>query len=276
MLRPHVPFFMKQFFYFLFAAFCWAALPFAVRAQAQKPTSTTTRTTAKPAATPAAKPAAKPSAKPVTKSGKPAAKPAARPTAAPATRVAAEPTPAPSLPPAAPDKPAAGPLNGPFQVGTNAVNLGIGLGNRYGYGAGFLGGSSSVSPAFSLSYERGIIPLGPGVLGVGLFVGYQGASYDLGGGDKWKYTDIIVALRGAFHYPVLPQFDAYGGLGLGLRHAGASFQGLNTNNLGAISGNELATNLFVGGRYFFIPNIGAFAELGYDQTYLKVGLTAKF
>jgi hypothetical protein len=161
-------------------------------------------------------------------------------------------------------------------VGTNVVNLGIGLGNRYGYGTGFLGGSSSVSPALSVSYERGILPLGPGVLGVGAFVGYQGASYDLGSGDKWQYTDIIVTLRGAFHYPFLENLDAYGGVGVGLRHAGVSFEGSNVYDIGSTSGNEVAAGLFVGGRYFFTPGIGAFAELGYDQTYLKIGLSAKF
>jgi hypothetical protein len=161
-------------------------------------------------------------------------------------------------------------------VGTNVLNLGIGLGNRYGYGSGLLGGSSSVSPALSVSYERGVMPLGPGVLGVGGFVGYQGAKYDLGGGDKWKYTDIIVTVRGAFHYPVTPQFDAYGGLGLGLRHAGVSFEGSSFAGVGSSSGNELTAGLFVGGRYFFTSSIGAFAELGYDQTFLKLGLSAKF
>jgi hypothetical protein len=121
------------------------------------------------------------------------------------------------------------------------------------------------------------MPLGPGVLGVGAFVGYQGASYDLGGGDKWKYTDIIVTLRGTFHYPVSEKLDAYGGVGLGVRHAGVSFAGNNIyGSLGTASANDLAAGLFVGGRYFFTPGIGAFAELGYDQTYLKIGLAAKF
>ena len=55
------------------------------------------------------------------------------------------------------------------------------------------------------------------MLGVGVFAGYQGASYDLGSGDKLKYTDVIVTLRGTFHYPVTPDFDAYGGLGVGVR-----------------------------------------------------------
>ena len=217
------------------------------------------------------KPAPKSVAKPV---ARPVAKPASKP--APVPRAAAAPTPAPAPAPApAPVARAAASGDKPFDVGTNVVNLGIGLGNRYGYGTGFFGGNSSVFPAISVSYERGIMPLGPGVLGVGIFAGYQGASYSLGG-DKWKYTDVIVTLRGAFHYPVLPQFDAYGGVGLGLRHAGVSSTGSGVYNFGESSFNELALGLFAGGRYYFTPRIGAFAELGYDQTYLKVGVAAKF
>ena len=249
---------MKYFASNLLIGACMAVLPLAAQAQARKPV-------AKPVAKPAARPTVlKPTAKPV-------AKPAA-PTAPAATTQAA---PAPVAAPAQPTAPAAA-NTGPFGVGTNVLNVGIGLGNRYGYGTGFFGGSSSVSPAISVSFERGIVPLGPGVLGVGVFAGYQGARYDLGGGDEWKYTDIIVTLRGAFHYPVLPQLDAYGGLGLGLRHAGVSFEGSGLGGVGGASANELAAGVFVGGRYFFNERLGAFAELGYDQTYLKAGLAAKF
>ena len=213
---------------------------------------------------------------------KPAPKPATRTTAKPAVKTApatatapkAAPAPAPAPAPAAPAPAAyATSSTNPFEVGTNAVNLGIGLGTRYSYG-GFFGGSSSVSPALSLSYERGIIPLGPGVLGVGGIIGYQSASYEYSG-YKDKFTDIIVMVRGAFHYPVTAQFDAYAGVGVGVRRAGYS-----SNYTGPYAPDYSATSatsgLFVGGRYFFTPGIGAFAELGYDQTYLKAGLAAKF
>ena len=241
-----------------------AALPLATQAQATKPVLK-----------PAAKPASKPVAKPATK---PAAKPAPKPAPVAKAPVAPPPAATPAARPAPPAKTSAkaNSADEPFGVGTNALNLGIGLGNRYGYGTAFFGGSSSISPAISLSYERGFMQLGPGVLGLGAFVGYQGASYDLGGGDKWKYTDLIVTLRGAFHYPVTPQFDAYGGLGLGVRHAGASYEGNGYSGISSSSTNEFASGLFVGGRYFFTPSIGAFAELGYDQTFLKIGLSAKF
>lgn len=213
----------------------------------------------------------------VAKPASPTAKPAAKPAPAVATQPAAvaKPAPAPAVAPALAAR-AASPQAGPFGVGTSVVNLGIGLGNRYSYGTGFFGGSSSVTPAISLSYERGVLPLGPGVLGVGAFVGYQGASYDLGGGDKYKFTDLIVTVRGAFHYPVTPQFDAYGGLALGVRHAGVSFEGSSQYAYGASGASEFASGLFLGGRYFFSDKLGGFAELGYDQTFLKIGLAAKF
>ena len=222
------------------------------------------------------------SKKPISRKPAPATVAAPRPAAAPASpRPAAAPArPAAPAPTTTTNSPAASSADGPFSVATNAVNLGVGIGSRYGYGGLFTGGSSSVSPALSLSYERGILALGPGVLGVGGIVGYQGASYDYGGGDKFTYTDIILMVRGAFHYPVSAQFDAYAGLGLGIRSLRTSFSGPAGsiyNSIGATASVTDATSgVFVGGRYFFTSNIGAFAELGYDQTYLKVGLAAKF
>ncbi len=221
-----------------------------------------------------ARPATKPGPKPAipAKTGakapiKPAARPAAPVVVRPATPPAPQPTPA-----VLPAKAAAG----AFGVGTTAANLGIGVGNRYGFGTGvgLLGGSSSVSPALSLSVERGVVPLGPGILGVGAFLGYQGASFDFGGGDKWHFTDLILAARGVFHIPATPELDVYGGLNLGLRYTRVGVEG--STFLAPASSADLATGIFVGGRYFFSENIGAFGELGYDQSYLKVGLTAKF
>ena len=165
--------------------------------------------------------------------------------------------------------------NGPFLPGNQVLNLGIGVGSGNNYSINKTGGTASVSPAINLSYERGLLPIGPGVLGAGALIGYQGASYNLSGGERWKYTDVLLGIRGAFHYPVLPEFDAYAGLGVGLRYSRAAFEG-STSAPGAGSSVKLAPGIFVGGRYFILSNLGVFAELGYDQTYLKVGITGKF
>lgn len=242
----------------IFTAFSLGALAPAASAQTRKP---------------APRPAAKPVAKPV-------AKPAPRPAPAPAPKPAAAAAPAPAPAPAPPARARASSGDKPFDVGTNALNLGIGFGNRYSYGYGLYGGTSSVTPAFSASFERGVVALGPGVLGVGGFIGYQSATYEyssyFGNGTyKNRYTDLVVMVRGAFHYPVTPQFDAYGGVGVGVRHLGYSsdYTGPDASNYGSTGA---ASGLFVGGRYYFTPNIGVFSELGYDQTFIKVGLSAKF
>jgi len=154
--------------------------------------------------------------------------------------------------------------DGPFSEGTNALNVGVGFGASYAYL-----NSASATPAISVSFEHGFKQLGPGVLGFGVLAGYQSVSAD----GFYSSTDIAVVLRGAYHYPVTDAFDAYGGVGLGYRRI--SFDSENSMIPFANVGSVFSAG-FIGGRYFFTDNIGAFAELGYDQTYLKAGLSLKF
>ena len=158
--------------------------------------------------------------------------------------------------------------DGPFGEGTNALNVGIGFGTTYGYAGG-----ASASPAFSVSFEHGFKQLGPGVLGFGVLAGYQRASFDLIG-SEFSSSDLVVSLRGAYHYPVTDAFDAYAGVGLGYRRISYDIDGAGSSFVTDYSGVYSAG--FIGGRYFFSDALGAFAELGYDQAYLKVGLSLKF
>src|SRR6185312_8885325 len=69
-----------------------------------------------------------------------------------------------------------------FKKGTSALNLGVGFGNTITYNNGYYGygygPSVAISPAFTASYEYGIIHLGIGTIGAGLQFGYQGSHYD--------------------------------------------------------------------------------------------------
>lgn len=160
--------------------------------------------------------------------------------------------------------------DGPFGEGTNVLNLGIGFGSVYSYA-----GSVSASPAFSASFEHGLKQVGPGVIGIGGLVGYQSASSDLGYGTKFKSSDLAISVRSAYHYPVTDAFDAYAGLGLGFRSISYEMEG--SSSLVAVADYKgFYSGYFIGGRYFFTDKIGAFAELGYDQALLKVGLSVKF
>ncbi|TGE11792.1 hypothetical protein [Hymenobacter elongatus] len=165
-----------------------------------------------------------------------------------------------------------------FRKGTTMVNLGVGLGLGYGYY-----GTLKSTPALSLSVERGFVEgVGPGTIGIGGLVGYKAYHYDYPGSQyKSTWTNIIVAARGTYHYNILanPKLDTYAGISLGVR-----IQKWNDTYYDdkpelrgyATSTSYVTTGIFVGTRYFFTKNIGAFTELGYDMNYLKLGVTAKF
>jgi hypothetical protein len=169
-----------------------------------------------------------------------------------------------------------------YSVGTNVVSAGLGLGSSI---AGYTYGSQS--PGISLQYERGLWQAGPGVISLGGYLGFKSYKYSIndGAGDsyseKWNYT--IIGARGAWHYTGLsvPNLDVYGGLMLSYNHL--SFSGSVSNSAGGYQsaaggsyGSDLGFTAFVGGRYFFAGNLGAFLELGYGVSYLNLGLSYKF
>ncbi|RSK51067.1 hypothetical protein EI291_01765 [Hymenobacter rigui] len=208
------------------------------------------------------------------------AKPAAAPATKPAPVAAAPATPAPATSPVAKSaSQATG--NALFQKGTTMVNLGIGLGLGYGYG---FGGSLKATPAVSLSLEKGILEgIGPGVIGIGGLIGYKGYHYDYPGTDyKARWNNVIVLVRGTYHYDLLQnnKLDTYAGVSVGTRiesykdtYYSEYLGGRYDNSYG---GARVEAGIFIGGRYFLTDNIGAFAEAGYDMSYLKLGLTARF
>ena len=154
-----------------------------------------------------------------------------------------------------------------FQDGDMVANLGVGFG-WYGYGYG-----ASSLPAFSLSLEKGITEINNvGPLSIGGILGFKHASYDAFS-ENWSWNDIIIAARGAIHYDLFKneKIDTYGGVALGVR--------IQSQNLGGFGKTNFTHGLFalyVGGRYFFSDNLGAFAELGYGLGYLTLGLSYKF
>lgn len=237
---------------------------------AEAQTKSAARPAAKPATTTAraaaARPAAKPTAKPVA-----AAKPAP---AAPVVAQAAAPAPAASSKPAEAAKSKESSMNSGFGKGSMAVNLGVGAGLGYGY----IGNASL--PALNLSVERGIMEnVGPGTISVGGLVGYKAYRYKYPASDyKATWTDLYVAVRGIYHYNFTenPKVDTYGGISLGVRIESYKDTYLGKEYGSSYGGAYAHSGFFLGGRYFFSEKVGAFLEAGYDMSYLKAGLTAKF
>jgi hypothetical protein len=158
----------------------------------------------------------------------------------------------------------------PFQQGTTAINAGIGLGTA-------LGGLGTARPAVSLSLDHGKWAVGGlGVISLGGYVGNTGYKYtSVGYNAKWNY--FVVGARGAYHYngfENVPDLDVYGGVMLGYNIVKYSSNG-NDEYLANSYGSGIGFSGFLGGRWFFSDNIGAYAELGYGVSTLNVGVTFK-
>jgi len=162
-----------------------------------------------------------------------------------------------------------------FDKGTKVLNLGIGLGGNY-YSAW---SGSSHTPLLAASFDVSILDevLDKGSIGVGGYLGFQSAKYDYNGSYGWKQTSILIGPRGTFHYPLLDKLDTYAGLLLGYHIVKWTYTGnwgvINQDN----SANALYFSGFIGARYYFTNNIGAYLELGSGSLGLaNIGIAIKF
>lgn len=169
--------------------------------------------------------------------------------------------------------------SGTFGKGTTIINLGLGLGFGYGYPFSSL----KSTPAVSLSLDRGVVEgVGPGVIGIGGLLGYKGYHYAYPGTSyKASWNNLIVLVRGTYHYDLLhePRLDTYAGVSLGARfeqYKDTYYDNVAGSSTNSYGGTHLEAGIFIGGRYFLTDHLGAFAELGYDMSYLKLGLSGRF
>lgn len=159
-----------------------------------------------------------------------------------------------------------------FQKGTNTLGIAVGFGLSYGYP-----GAVKSLPAIAVVFDHGFKEMKKGTIGIGGVIGYKGASFDYGNaaGDKAKWTNIIVAARGSYHFHIKNQkLDPYVGIMAGIRYTGYSdtyldkFPAFNTVKYDGIFP---AIGAFAGARYSFNAKSAAFAEVGYDISFLKIG-----
>jgi hypothetical protein len=183
-----------------------------------------------------------------------------------------------------------------FNENTHVMNFGVGFGNNNYYTA-YRGNGYHYksSPAFSFSYEQAFRKkLGPGFLGLGAYLGYQGASstynyhWDKNGYDnnyyyKNSWNNFMVAARGAYHFDFLnsKRAEVYFGALAGLRIQSYQYETNNPDpyavNYSVNSGRVFPTfSVFAGARWYFVKNVALFAEAGYGISYLTGGLSIKF
>jgi hypothetical protein len=144
------------------------------------------------------------------------------------------------------------------------VNAGVGLATYYGGGLP-LGVSAEMDVKNNFS--------------VGGSIDYFRYNYGYYSGG---YTFIYAGARASYHLGDAlnvenANFDPYIGASLGFRHARyRDSYGYSYSDYGNGYNSGIWLGIHAGARYLFSPKVGAFAEVGYGVSALKVGLTAKF
>lgn len=177
-----------------------------------------------------------------------------------------------------------------FELGTKLINVGVGFGGYQYYGS-WGGYRYSSTPALSVSYEQAWPKkLGPGFLGVGAYVGFKHAQSRYEDyyifGERYYYehnwNHFVAAARGVYHWDVLNAKNAevYGGVLLGFRVTTYSYKTNSPSNSYSYKrsdgGLAPVASVFAGARWYFVPKVALFAEVGYGISYLTGGCTFKF
>lgn len=175
-----------------------------------------------------------------------------------------------------------------FEKGTNALNIGVGLGGYVAYwGVGY-----KSTPYLNLSFEHGVydFPKTKNLsIGIGGYLGYKSVSYEWNSSwvDKngkyhfnepikytWTYTHI--GIRPTLHYSFNDKAEIYGGLNIGYVVVSFKYSPSDFTGFSGSYGSTIGWGTFVGGRYYFSKSFGIYAELGYGAAYLNLGVSLKF
>ncbi len=155
--------------------------------------------------------------------------------------------------------------NGAYKKGDNLLNIGVGVNSYYSGGI-----------PLGASYEVGVTD----DISVGANVDYLSHKYGYLNSNL-KFTALYFGARASYHFNNLlnisnEKVDLYGGLTLGYR----SFSWKDSDgdyDFGGSYGSGLYFGGYIGGKYFFSENIGAFVELGaIGSTNARLGVAFKF
>lgn len=159
----------------------------------------------------------------------------------------------------------------------NLLNVGIGIGSPF-FGSGY---SASLPVNPTISYEHGVTE----EISIGGQLSYASSKINYNAGyygyvpSSIKYSATYIGARGSYHLNEIldldSKFDLYGGASLGyvVLTVSDSSSGYSASALGSAVG----FGAFAGGKYFFSPKTGVYAELGYQSlSFLSVGVAFKF
>ena len=160
-----------------------------------------------------------------------------------------------------------------FRKGDKDLNLGVGFGATWYSGYYW----QTTIPPLSVSLDYGFRDdLGPGVIGIGGYMGYAGYKTTWYGADYgWKYTSFLIGAMGTYHMTFTDNLDTYAGLILAFRAESHKEFGNLPAGLPVATHTGLAGSLFVGAKYYFTDNFAVKDEVGYGITWLTLGVSFK-
>jgi hypothetical protein len=155
-----------------------------------------------------------------------------------------------------------------FIKGDKIVNAGIGLGTYLTP----LHYSNSLLPV-AASFEYCALSLLNDMAGIGVG-GYMAyTSFTHRNHNDWNVRNLVLGVRGGFHYHFVEKLDTYAGLLLGYNIVSRSHSNPDTS----LGGGKGVAAIFVGGRYYLTQNIALNAELSVEGvTPLTIGVSFKF
>ncbi|MBS1587605.1 MAG: hypothetical protein JSS82_18880 [Bacteroidetes bacterium] len=129
-----------------------------------------------------------------------------------------------------------------------------------------------------LVYDQGFFDnVGIGNIGIGGVASckFMRQPHDWPGGYKQYQNNFYLGVRGTYHFTQLKvsdaKFDPYAGVMLGVKisHYGDTWFKYTRNNVTAAKG------IFVGVRYVLDDRFSAFSELGYNISFISIGIMAR-
>lgn len=117
-------------------------------------------------------------------------------------------------------------------------------------------------------------------LGLNVNLSSSSATFKTGDNNEYianvGYTSWSALGRVNFHFLTTEQFSPYLGLSLGFRNFSFTYTDNVVPSLPSLPVGFVSGEIGIGGRYFFVPNVGLYAEIGISRTIFQGGLTVRF
>lgn len=111
-------------------------------------------------------------------------------------------------------------------------------------------------------------------IGVGACIGFAaGRSYPYGNPYfLQRVNSVVIGVRGAFHYTFVDRLDTYGGIMLGGHMANTRNEGVWAQPYDPPGYGGFVGDIFLGTRYYVLPDFAVYGELGFGVAYFTVGI----